>query len=137
MATIIVNYEEMNHHLKDDSATYLLVPEINIHIMIIRNKNMVTIKNLDITPICVEQEDFVTCVLDNVLHKATVHDNAKVYLDCRKVAGVWTKNEEKDFIHIMFPTTPPHSPKVANKKRKFEVHDQQMDPKVNQALGDE
>ena len=137
MATIVMHYEEITHHLKDDCAIYVRVPEINIHIMIMRKKDMVTIKNLDNAPLYVEQEDFVTCVLDNVLHKTTVHDNAKLFLDCKKIGGVWTKNEENDFIQIVYPTSPPTSPTHPTNKRKFaaQVYEDGIDHKVNQAPG--
>ena len=137
MATIIMNYEELTHHLKDDCATYVRVPEIDIHVMIMRKKDMVIIKNLDNAPLCVEQEDFVTCVPENVLHKTTVHDNAKVFLDCRKIAGVWTKNEERDFIHILYPKSPPNSPKYPTLKRKHtaQFFEEETYPKLNQEPG--
>lgn len=135
MATIIMLYEELHVPLKDDCATYVRVPEINIHIMMMRKKDMIIIKNLDTSPLYVEQGDFVNCVLDNVLHQTTVHDKAKIFLDCRKVAGVWIKNEEKDFIEIAYSTSPPTSPTHPSNKRKAEVYVDEIDRNVHQATG--
>ena len=136
MDTILVTWDEQGpdarKKLKHDCATYFHFPEVTVHIMMMRNKDMVTIKNLDKAPIYVEQEDYVTCVLDSVLQKVTVHNDAKIYIDCKKLLGVWSKNADADIIRIIYPST---SPKFPSHKRKYtaQLCEEETDRTVNQA----
>jgi len=129
MTTITMICEEMITDLKDGFATYLRLPEIKVHVMILRHKDMVTITNMEVTPLYVQQDDFVCCILDNVLQKATVHNTAKICYDCKKINGVWMANEDQDFFTIMYPTTEPGSPKYppVTKKRRYEMYQEKKD----------
>lgn len=135
MATIMMHCDEQSSNLKQDCATYIRILDMKVHIEIMRIKDMVIIKNLGTAPIYVEQADFVASVLDNIFHMATVHAHAKIYYDCKKVEGVWKKNEES-FIYILYPTSPPNSPKHSPLKRKYvaQVEEEKMDRLVNQAV---
>jgi hypothetical protein len=132
MATITLICEEMVVDLKDGLATMLRLPELNVHVMIHRHRDMVMIKNLEKAPLYVEQEDFVACMLDEVLQKATVHNDAKIYYQCKKIAGVWSKDPNNDFIRIVYtkePTTEPPAPKNPPSKRKYcaEVYEEERE----------
>jgi hypothetical protein len=135
MATIILSYDETSFGLKQDCARYVKIPEIKVHFEAMRIKDMVIIKNLEKAPLYIYQEDFVDCYLDEVLAKATVHAHAKIYYDCKKVDGVWKKNEDS-FIYVLYPTSPPNSPKYSPIKRKYiaQVEEEEMDRRVNQAI---
>jgi hypothetical protein len=109
--------------------------DLNVHLEAMRIKDMVIIRNLDSAPIFVEQPGFVTCALDNIHHQATVHAQAKIYYDCKKVGAVWEKNEDS-FIYVLYPTSPPNSPRHSPLKRKYiaQVEEEEMDRRVNQAV---
>jgi hypothetical protein len=135
MATIILSYDETSFVLKQDCARYVKIPEIKVHFEALRIKDMVIIRNLEKAPLYIYQEDFVDCYLDEVLTKATVHAHAKIYYDCKKVDGVWKKNEDS-FIYVLYPTSPPNSPTHSPIKRKYiaQVEEEEMDRRVNQAI---
>jgi hypothetical protein len=111
------------------------MPDLKVHIEAMRIKDMVIIKNLNSAPIFVEQQDFVACALDNIHHMATVHGHAKIYYDCEKVGAVWKKKEDS-FIYVLYPTSPPNSPRNSPVKRKYIAQEQEeeMDRRVNQAI---
>jgi hypothetical protein len=108
----------MTIDLKEDCASYLRIASINVHVMMMRKKDMITIKNLDVSPLYVYQEDFVACMLDSVLQRDTVHKTVKIFYNCEKTTGVWTKREDIDFIDIVYPTTESHTSKGPTLKRK-------------------
>lgn len=139
MTTISMSHDKTNIDLKRDCATYFRIPDKNVHIELMRIKDMVIIKNLGTAPMYVEQKDFVACALDNIFTRATVHEHAKIYFDCKKVDGVWKKNEDQDsFIYVLYPKSPPNSPKHSPLKRKYiaQVEEEEMDRRVNAAIRD-
>ncbi len=98
MTLITMNCEEMTIDLKEDCASYLRIASINVHVMMMRKKDMITIKNLDVSPLYVYQEDFVACMLDSVLQRVTVHKTAKIFYNCEKttVKGVGSGSWDVD-----------------------------------------
>lgn len=118
MDTINVVYDGTTIELKNEESVYLRIPEINIHIVLIRDRNIVTVEQLDVGPVYVEQKEYVSCALDTVLSKISVHKSAQIFLRCEKVQGqvTWKKNAN-DFLSITYDSlSSKHRP---NNKRKY------------------
>jgi hypothetical protein len=139
MTTITMNCEEMTMDLKEDFASYLRIASINVHVMMLRKKDMIIIKNLDVSPLCVCQDDFVACMLDGVLQKATVHNTAKIFYNCEKTTSMWKNRTDIDFIDIVYPTTESDASKCPTLKRKhcIELCEEDMEDKAPSRPADE
>lgn len=117
MDTINLIYDGTTIELKTEEPVYLRIPSIKIHICICRGGNTVTVEQLDLGPIYLEQNDYVSCALDALLTKATVLKCAKVFLRCEKVDGVW-KKDGQDFLSITYDSTSPRY-RPGNKRKFF------------------